>query len=399
MNPSSKSHRSFRLIVSAMALLAIIGAALGAHHPAQAAVVSGYSEYYLPGNARQLLLLLDDNEGDNLSASTLTNINTISAGGDAVIYYDHWENGYLNGTAGDEVYTTTKGSTLTFKSVNIPTTAISHTLTACSGSTFPAGGSPAGAANRCYDGQDRIYVSGAAVSVAQAFWPSASGVNTNYANAWEVYPVKPYQENYTIPVGEDLCPTGSPSCVMDDFDNVYVIAQATYSGTTTIQIDNPATAGVEVSKTLSRGETTELWHINSGTLITGSRPVQVQFIIAEDGVTPNYFNSRSYTAVPTSLWSWHYYSPVSSDPGKGSDADVFIYNPTTATLSLRYAVITSTATFTVAAKSTESFKDNSGFYVPAGSALSLQAVDGSTKFWAIGGYDVHNSSYNQQVQN
>ena len=138
---------------------------------------------------------------NNSIGATLTNINTISAGGPVKVYYDHWENGYGTGAAGDEVYTVGKGTVLTFRSTNIPEPH-PGTMTACSASSFPAGGSPAGAANRCYDGRDRVFVTGGPVSVAQAFWSTSA--DTNFANAWEIYPVKPYQSNYTIPVGENL---------------------------------------------------------------------------------------------------------------------------------------------------------------------------------------------------
>ena len=93
-----------------------------------------------------------------------------------------------------------------------------------------------------------------------------------FANAWEIYPVKPYELSYIIPVGEDLYPT------YPDFEQVFVLAQATTDGTI-ININDPRTVGVDVTAPLDRGEVTGLSHIGKGTTVTANHPVQVQFIV------------------------------------------------------------------------------------------------------------------------
>ncbi len=354
--------------------------------PTQAAVVAGFSEYFIPGFTDDLMTALDIIETSNIG-TTLTNIITISVGGDNVtVYYDHWENGYgTSSTDADETYTANKGTVLTFKSTNIPFPRGSN-LTACSGSSFPAGGS-GGSSTRCYDGRDRIFVAGGAVSVAQAFWPTTS--NTNYANAWEIYPIKPYQKEYIIPVGENLYRANSSFA---DFKNVFVFVQST-SNSTNVQIDDPKTAGVEVNTTLNRGETVRLDHIDAGTKVTGSNPLQVQFLVGEDLVVPAQNNSRSYTAVPSSLWSTSYYSPVPGAAG-GWDTDLFIYNPTSSALVINYQDSSGSGSFSVAANSTESYYDNVSRYVPTNSAVYLESQNGVTKFWAIGAADAGSPTFN-----
>ena len=353
--------------------------------PAQAIVAAGLSEYYIPGFSDDLMAVLDAIDTNDIGTQ-LTNINTISVGGDNVrVYYDHWENGYgSEATGADETYTANAGAVLTFRSTTIPYPR-GTSLTACTGSTFPAGGTGGNATN-CYDGRDRIYVVGAAVSVAQAYWPTTA--NTNYANAWEIYPTKPYQMSYIIPVGENLYAAGTS---FEDFYNVFVLVQATIDGTA-VQIDDPGTGGIEVSTTLNRGETTRLDHIDAGTTVTGTHPVQVQFIV---GISEHY-NSRSYTAVPSSLWSSIYYSPVpgNSNLATPRNTDLFIYNPTGADLAINFEDSTGSGTFTVAANSTESFYNNVSRYVPADLAVYLAAADGVTPFWAIGSVDVCNSTFN-----
>jgi hypothetical protein len=232
--------------------------------PAEAAVVAGFSEYYIPGFSDDLMAILDDIEIKQAVGDELTNLITISVGGDVTLYYDHWENGLGSTTTADETYTASKGDVLTFKTTNVPYPRDggggANVDDCTGGSTYPSGGT-GGSADNCYDGRDRIYVAGGAVSVAQAFWPTV--LNTNFANAWEIYPVKPYQTSYTIPVGEDLYGSGS----FADFYEVFVMVQAT-ADDTGIEIDDPGSAGVEVDVTRDKGETVRLDHIDAGTLIT-----------------------------------------------------------------------------------------------------------------------------------
>ena len=358
------------------------------------AAPAGYSEYYLPGSTDQLFQILKDIDNDPdlgnalggggtctaAPCNRMHNVVTVSISTDNVtVYYDHWENGYGTGSTGiDETYIVHKGDVLTFESSNIIVPR--NAANTCTSTNIN------GASAACYDGRDRIYVAGGAVTVAEAFWPEVTG--TVFANAWEVYPVKPYQSSYTIPVGEDL--SGAP-LNYTDFDQVFVIAQATQDNTN-IQIDNPATAGVELNVTLNRGQTTQLFHVNAGTTVVGTAPLQVQFIVGQ----PNpgtLSDSRSYTAVPSSLWEFEYYGPVPSFGG-GSNTDVFIYNPTNAPLTINYQDNLGSGSFVIPAGATRSYQALIGRFVPANSALYLAASDGVTHFWAIGSVNTENADFN-----
>jgi LPXTG-site transpeptidase (sortase) family protein len=357
-------------------------------------IVGGNSEYFIPGEAGQLRAILVNNDNDPAVGNNLHNVITVSVAMDnTTIYYDHWENGYGTGnTVYDERYTANKGTVLVFESPSVPANPRGTSLTACPGSSFPAGGSPGGNANNCYDGRDRIYVAGGAVSVAQAFWPTAVG--TVYANAWEVYPIKPYQTNYVIPVGEDL--HAAPRNY-DDFYHVYVIVQATQDDTN-VQIDTPSAAGIEVNVTLNRGQVTQLMpagavRVYSGTTVTATKPVQVQFIVGDSNAGESS-ESRSYTAVPSTLWDTTYYSPVPSYTTTGADTDLYIYNPTGSTLTINYQDSSGSGSFNLPANSTRSYQEMTGHFVPNNSAVCLTAADGITKFWAIGSYDTESASYN-----
>ncbi len=362
------------------------------------AASAGYSEYFIPGSTDQLFRILQnlDNSPELGNAFGIGTCATgvVPGGGvgecnymhsvvtvsvttdDTTVYYDHWENGYSTANAGDEVFLANQGDVLVFESGNIE-------VPRAAGDTC-ASTNPNGAATTCYDGRDRIFVAGGAVAVAQAFWPEVTA--TVYANAWEVYPVKPYQLSYTIPVGEDLF----ANLGYNDFRNVYVIVMAAVDGTT-VQIDDPGTAGVEVNINLTRGAVAELFGINSGTTVTATNPVQVQFIVGQFN-TGIASDSRSFTAVPDGLWHSVYYSPVPG--GAVSNTDLYIYNPTASVLNINYEDGLGAGTFSVPAGATRRYSNLTGHYVPIDSAVYLAAADGTTRFWAIGSYDSSNADYN-----
>jgi LPXTG-site transpeptidase (sortase) family protein len=311
----------------------------------------------------------------------LHNIITIIVDQDnAMVYYDHWENGYLNGAAGDETYTTNMGSVITFTSdLPVPRAAGDSCLSMVS---IKMAESPK---TTCYDGRDRIYIIGAA-SVVQAFWPNVTG--TVYANAWEIYPVTSLESNYTIPVGENMA--AAPTSYLD-FDQSFILVQAVHDNTR-VQIDDPTSAGVEVDTMLNRGEITQLFHSNEDTTVTSSHPVYVELMTGQynTGISSE---SRSYTIIPRNLWESSYYSPVPGFVG-GYDTDIFIFNPSGADLIINYQDRIGTGSFVVPTHSARSYQSLTGRFVPPDSAVYLEAANKTTKFWAIGAVDTESAAYN-----
>jgi len=313
-------RKSIRIIVLAAFLLAACFQFMVPAQNARADVVAGFAEYYIPGPTAQINPILQ-----NLTTSyTGLNIHNVitfpvtTAG--LTIYYDHWENGLLSGPNGDEVYTiATVGQVVTFES---PTIAYNHSgMDDCAGSTNPGA---TGTSTRCYDGGDRIFIVGGAVSMSQVFWPQGTG--TVYANAWEIYPSNAWVNSYTLPVGEDLFdsyPNGSYA----DYHQVYVMVMASQDSTA-VTIDDPRYAGVEVSTTLNRGGATQLYHVGKGTQISADKPVQVQWL---NGYKNSNFDSRGHTLVPSNLWDKDYYSPV---PSFGTSANNSSSNGTGSNLTL-----------------------------------------------------------------
>lgn len=352
--------------------------------PVQAEVAAGYSEYYISGHAEQLwnIFVNLDNDPVLVVSAGLHNVVGVTASTDGtVIYYDHWENGYSFDpnnpeTTYDERYTLNQGGVKEFESRNIPVAPRGTGLNVCENNGV------APAAEPCYDGRDRLYVSGGASTVTQAAWPESIG--TVFALAWEVFPTKPYLTSYIIPVGENLA--GSPY-LYDDFASTYVIVQSTEDGNL-VEIDDPSTAGVDVSVTLNRGEVTQLWHIDTGTTVTAAAPVQTQFIVGQaHGGTAS--ESRGFTLVPQSLWDSAYYAPVGGFGGAGN-TDIYLYNPNAADITVTSQDSLGTASFTVPAGGAQAYSAGVGRTVPQNSAVYLSA---DQIFWAIGSADTEDYNY------
>jgi len=307
----SRLSRTARLFISAIFIVALVLQVIPPMQQASADVAGGYSEYFVPGAADDIQSILKDLTNTYTTASTLTNVITMPiTAPNLTIYYDHWENGYLEGAAGDEVFTGfTVGNVVTFKSTQIPNPR-GASLTACANST-----NPNGTTSNCYDGKDRIFIMGGAVSLSQVYWPTSEG--TVFANAWELYPVKPWETTYRIPVGEDLYANNAAEYA--DFDCVYVIVTA-WQDATTVNFDNTRTtapgAGTcgagwwqDGTVVLNKGQTYFRGGVYSGSSITANNPTEVQMIVGRED---SGYDSRSHTLVPTGEWDNNYFSPVTS---------------------------------------------------------------------------------------
>ncbi len=358
---------------SALALMAVL--MLTAVLPVHAAIYGGYSEYYIPGREEQMFgvfstLATDEGAGISSAAGMRTVISITATGDSTTVYYDHWEDGYEFDPADpDNTYDLKQvldaGEVLELLGQNIP----------CA---------PRGTATY-YDGGDRLYVAGTSVTVSRTSWPEASG--PVLAISWELFPIKPFLTDYTIPVGEDLATLAKGD--YNDFERVYVLVQSV-ADNNTVQIDDPLTGGVDLVTTLNTGETTELYNINAGTHVKGQQPVQVHFIVGRVGATGyNAYEARGYNAMPDSMWDNEYFSPVSSQ-GNGAEVDLYLYNPHTAQIIVDWEDTSGSGSFTIPARSSLSYQDGSGHFVPAGSGAYLHS---DNIFWGIGASDTESRTY------
>ena len=353
------------------------------------AMAAGISDYFIPTSTQQIwdIFVANDNDPNPIDvAQGLRYVIGLTAYMDnTVVYYDHWENGYgfnpANFTGADEVYNANQGQVLSFVSYNVPisrSAAPDETIAECGALSS----NPGGYTTNCYDGRDHLYVTGG-VAATLTVWPESIG--TANALSWGLFPTKPYQTSYIISVGENLADNAP---YYTDFSNTYVIVQST-ADDNTVTIDDPETAGVEVTVDLNKGEVTQLHNIWSGTEVSADYPVQTLYIAGETR-SDNGRELRGYTSIPTSMWSNEYFNPVSGRTG-GNGTDLYIYNPDGAQ-TIDWQDSSGSGSFTIGAGATLAYSDPSSanHKVPADSAVILT---GTNNINVIGAADTEGGSY------
>ncbi len=344
----------YRLALTVGVLAALLAS------PLRAAVPAGYSEFVVPGDEDAMYDVLQDISGNDVNAAQgmYSAISVTAWANDVTVYYDHWENGYTfdpqdpDATA-DQVVVINRGQTHTFTSRHVPIPR-SNSMTAC-------GGGP------CYDGRDLIYVAGGGVVVTRGTFPEeidgVSGVVIAFA--FEVFPVRPFLESYTAPIGADLA--GWPS-YYQSFRRVYALIQATEDNTT-VTVNGAPVA------TLQKGEAYTRYNLQTGDQIVGSAPLQVQYIAADETAT---YEVRGFSAYPDTLWDRSYYAPVESSPT--TPTELFLFNPHDQDLTIQWEDLSGSGTGTIPAQQTRSYTSVSGHDVPVGSGVQ---VTGSDTFWGV----------------
>jgi uncharacterized repeat protein (TIGR01451 family) len=377
--------------------LAIVLLLAGLVSPALAQVTAGYSEYYIPGDELSMWTILSDL--DTSATTTMHTLISVTAWADnTTIYYDHWENGLTfdpanpGGPNTDETYTiAATGGVRTFESVAIP--------------TAPRG------TGTYYDGGDRIYVAGGAVTITRASWIENRGVG-NQGTAWEIYPVKPQLTTYILPFGEN---SG-----FNDFQRVYALVQATADNTTfTVDLNSDGTPEVlnqnrDADKTdpgdtatvtlAKKGDSflldrvsacrvgpdclTAPGTLNAGTVIQGSETLQVKYV---GGMMAQTYRARGFSAFPRGFWTKDYYAPL-DDPTVRTTrvTDYYLYNPNAAQIRVDWESRTTSGFFNINAGAVVSYRAAAGVDVPGDSGLYFK---GSDIFWGVGVGDANNSLY------
>jgi len=367
MTPKRALHSLQVLLIASLIITPVW---LSLANSARAETPAGYSEYYIPGSEEQMWgifydldpYLLDINQGMHSTVA-------ITAGTDNTsLYYDHWEDGYDfvpgDPASADESYILNQGDVQVFESANIPV-------------------NPRGT-DTYHDGQDRIYSVGGAVTVSRATWTESA--STLFAQAWEVLPTRPYQTQYSIPAGENLAaaPTN-----YTDFTSSYMILQST-ADDNSVQVDDPLTAlSPDIDAILDKGEVTQLYHVNAGTTVNATYPVQVQTIYGNDYGGTAHYDSRDFTLIPSALWDTEYYSPVGGFGG-GYETDLYIYNPHSTDLTISYQDMLGQGSFSIPAGGTVAYSSGTGRYVPQDSGVYLSA---GQPFWGIGSADTESTTY------
>jgi uncharacterized repeat protein (TIGR01451 family) len=376
----------YRLMSLAICLAMILSLTAIPMQSAQA-MASGISDFYIPTSSEQIMDIFIDNDNDpnpvNEADGLRYVIGLTTYMDDSVVYYDHWENGYSfdsnTFTGADEIYYGDQGQVMSFISYNVPVDRSgSPTIDECGVNSS----NPSGSTKNCYDGRDHVYVTGGAAATL-TIWTETIG--TAYAISWALFPTKPFQTEYTIPVGENLA--GNPSYYLD-FSNTYVIVQSTSDGNR-VEIDDPETTGTEVSVILNEGEVTQLYGIWSGTTVSATYPVQTLYLAGETR-TDSGRELRGFASIPTNLWNNEYFNPVSGLTG-GNGTELYIYNPGSAQ-AVTWQDSSGSGSFTIDAGATLAYSASTAanHEVPSDSGIRLSATN---DFNVIGAADTDGGAY------
>jgi uncharacterized repeat protein (TIGR01451 family) len=202
-----------------------------------------------------------------------------------------------------------------------------------------------------YDGRDKI-LSSSTVTISRVVWPQ--GADTLMADAFELYPVFAWGDEFYLPIGED---SGST-----DFEYVGASIMAGPNGAT-VNIDADNNGSFEITTTLLEGQK---YTLNGGLLagarITSSNPVQVHVITGDICYT---YQTRWYNLLPTLLHSNSYLVPVATaddTTSAGSDlTTIWLRNPHATALTINWSQGTTAQTPIV---------------IPANSSASQQLTPG-----------------------
>jgi|GEM_PF-1081334 len=319
--------------------------------PATAAPVPGeepIQTYYFPFPEDDMLTSLD----------TIIAYASVSTSSDnTIIYYDHWEDGYEFDITNPQQSTTeiwgdgnvangfppgvpsdrvAAGSTIILKEDGIVSTTRQAVID--------------------YDAEDKL-ASTQFVSVTRSLW--ATGSDTLFAGALEMYDVSRWGTKYVVPVGEDLS-----AASQETFSYVGLIIQAS-DNATTVSLDTDGDGTVDQTVILDEGETHFIdGGVNTGMIIESTVPVNVNLLTGDECAT---FESRWFTLFPEERLSDSYYTAVDSYDINNdgvinvADGDVptefWIHNPGTSAITVF-------------------IEDNTGttsVNVPAGSAVDVTA--------------------------
>lgn len=330
-----------------------------------APVMVGYIP--LPTDETQAVLEMVNAAADTTLDFT---VGITNAGNGAVMYYDHWEDGFeadlanpvqpttevwgdgdpSNGDAADHCVTCA-GDALTPGDVFV----IRNTIT-----------TPRDAAEVRFDGRDKVGSTRGFVITAGGFTTPLGSVLAASASA---YDTSKYGTHYVAPVGED---TPTPPGSSPAFETTSLIVMASEDGTT-VAVDRDADGTADVTEVIDEGEVTFVaGGVLQGATVTSTKPVQV---VQGTGDVGSVYEARWFTLFPTPQLTSDYLNPV------GSSADnqrtiVYLHNPGDAAISVTPQCDSCASSINVPAGETASFA------TPLGEAVRFDS--GGPAFVAIG---------------
>lgn len=323
--------RRTRLALAALAAtavsttLALAGASPGQGAPLSPPYPAPVMTGYVPLDAdatRQTLANASANAGTVLDFT----VGITNAGVGAVMYYDHWEDGYEA-----DLTNPVQSTTLVWGDGN-PANGDASTYCGprCAGDLLPAGAvfalrnlvpTPRNATAILWDGRDRISSTRGFAITAGGFTTSLGSVLSASASA---YDTTKWGTDYWVPVGQDMVP---PPGTSHAFSTTNLQVMADQPGTV-VEIDRDGDGVVDITQTIGAGEVVFVsGGVNRGAHVRSSKPVQAH---VGAGDTTASYEMRWFTLSPTSLLSADYLNPVGSRLGGAVDNQrtiTYLFNP------------------------------------------------------------------------
>ncbi|MCM8639008.1 MAG: DUF11 domain-containing protein, partial [Candidatus Accumulibacter sp.] len=327
--------------------------------------------FYVPFPEDQLLAGLQAIESGSGSTNPTnpvqTYISIAASANNTIIYYDQWENGYDVDIANpNDLYSAINpGGTQIWGDGDIsngaaPGVASNAADVINAGTVIVLNNAVQTGTLQSvidFDGRDKI---AATKSVALTHVGWASGSNTLLAGAVEVFDTKSWGTEYRIPVGANI--PDSADAQMFEYTSLYIMAGP---GGATVQIDKDANGSFETTVTLSEGQPHFVdGGVNVGGRVSSDKPVQVHFLTGDIG---SNYESRDSALLPLNLWSSSYYTPVSTAATNNEATTVWLYNPSTSGITVKYETRTGPSGNTIT---------TTDLSVAAGSYLKQTVPDG-----------------------
>ncbi len=355
------------------------------------------TQFFIPIPENEAMDFLEDIKSSN--ADPVQFYTGLSVSSDAIVIYDHWEDGFETDVKAP-VQASTRiwgdGDLTNGIAPGFPTDILdagkaiilqNSIKTGHTGATNYdpnlAGRDDTLQAYVDYDGRDKIFIGGIG-ALAKFVWGTAGTVSMSGTS---VPAVSKWDTLYTLPIGQN---TGSGG-VSVEITSLSVMAR---SDNTIIRIDRDANGSTDITDTLNQGETRYVDSrfngatvtVNQGATIRANKPVMVT-LMNGDFQTPNPgYEGRTYSLIPNSQFSTCYYMP--GVPGLGMR--VFLYNPTSSAITVtRTTAAGATSTINVPANSSATQTvNNSGlgyrYCAPSGFSM-ITSVDhnSATSDWGF----------------
>jgi uncharacterized repeat protein (TIGR01451 family) len=320
------------------------------------AVVFGFVP--LPANEfRQALLNVDEGAGATIDfAVGITNV-----GDGAVIYYDHWEDGFEA-----DISNPVQASTEVWGDgiASNGNAAFNRCRTDCSGDRLTAGDvfvlrnnvpTPRTGAI-LFDGRDKV-ASTRGFAITGGGYPT--NIGAELAGVVSSFDTSRYGTDYLVPVGEDTpFPTEGTAIpeTSDPFGTSSLLIMAAEDATT-VRVDADANGTYETTRSVDEGAVVFIdGGVLQGAHVIADKPVQVHEGTGDPSAPPGQYENRWFTLYPTPLLSGDYVNPVAVDH-VGYQAVAYFYNPNpTAIVIVPTCTSGCTGVITVAPRSVSYYK-------------------------------------------